>query len=248
MIRSVVKAIEILRILSDADGRSVTLDEISRRTGYNKSTVAHLLETLVAENMAEHLSRKEGYSIGYGAFMLSRFGGFNHRLKEIAHPVLKWLSATSGQTVLFFVLRGDKRICIDSVRGEFKAESDSDSLRVYSLPRSSTGEVLLANLSDYSKKLLFDEFEELASEMQNDGDALELRLAEIKRLGYGENSSVSDGIELRSFAAPVFKDKECIGAVGIPYYGAREEKHLKHLLKATREISRRLEFSVDSGV
>ena len=128
MIKSVVKAINILRALSDADGRSLTLDEICRITGYNKSTCAHLLETLVAENMAEHISRKEGYSIGYGAFMLSRFGGYNHRLKTVTHPVLKWLTAKTGETSIFCVLKGDRRVCIDCAIGEFPLGSGEESI------------------------------------------------------------------------------------------------------------------------
>ena len=126
MIKSVVKAIEILRTLSDADGRTLSLSEISAATGYNKSTCVHLLETLVEENMAEHISRSEGYSIGYGAFMLSRFGGFNHRLRTVTHPVLRWLNAKTGQTVIFCVLKGDKRVCIDSVLGEYLLGDGAD--------------------------------------------------------------------------------------------------------------------------
>ena len=243
MIKSVVKAINILRALSDADGRSLTLDEICRITGYNKSTCAHLLETLAEENMAEHVSRKEGYSIGYGAFMLSRFGGYNHRLKTVTHPVLKWLTAKTGETSIFCVLKGDRRVCIDCVIGEFPLGSGEESIRVEKLPGASTGAVLIANLPEEQMREFFGEHREIAVAMCEDAGELENTLSEIRRRGYGENCSGEGEDTLRGFAVPVFKGKECIGAIGIPYRGDRDPSHLKHMRTAAREITRRLEFA-----
>lgn len=241
MIKSVVKAIEILRVLSDADGKSLSLAEISTATGYNKSTCVHLLETLVAENMAEHVSRSEGYSIGYGAFMLSRFGGFNHRLRSVTHPVLKWLNAKTGQTVIFCVLKGDKRVCIDSVLGEYLLGS-GENIRVEDLPRASTGIVLIANMPETVRREFFCKYREIAESMVDDPEELERSLAEVKGQGYGENSLMIDGVKMRGFAVPVFKGEECIGAIGIPYRGEREPVYLKYLKTAAKEITHRLEF------
>ena len=243
MIKSVAKAINILRALSDADGRSLTLDEICGLTGYNKSTCAHLLETLVAENMAEHISRKEGYSIGYGAFMLSRFGGFNHRLTAVTHPVLKWLTARTGQTAMFCVLKGDRRICIDLVMGEYVIGTGEESIRVEKLPRASTGLVLIANLSDCSQRNFLVEHREIAENMVEDTEELEERLREVRRLGYGENCSGEGEGALRGFAVPVFKGEECVGAIGMPYRGERRRAYLKYIKVAASELSRRLEFA-----
>ena len=243
MIKSVVKAINILRALSDADGRSLTLDEICGITGYNKSTCAHLLETLVAENMAEHISRKEGYSIGYGAFMLSRFGGYNHRLKTLTHPVLKWLTAKTGETAIFCVLKGDRRVCIDCVIGEFPLGSGEESIRVEKLPGASTGAVLIANLPEDRMREFSGKHREVVAAMCEDSGELENTLSEIRRLGYGENCSGEGEETLRGFAVPVFKGGECLGAIGMPYRGERKPSHLKYLRMAAREIARRLEFA-----
>ena len=245
MIQSVVKAVGILRVLSDADGRPLPLGEISERTGYNKSTCAHILETLVSENMAERISRSEGYAIGYGAFMLSRFGGFGHRLKTVIHPLLRWLTAKTGQTAIFCVLKGDKRICIDFVSGELPV--GEENIRVYALPRASTGQVLIANLSDAARAEFLQKYRATADEMECAPALLLPWLEEIRRKGYGENSSVlADGRTMRGFAVPVFQGRECIGAVGMPYYGERREEHLKYLRIAAKEITRRLRFLEDA--
>ena len=246
MIGSVVKAIGILRVLSDADGCAVSLGEISALTGYHKSTCVHILETLISENMAERVSRSEGYVIGYGAFMLSRFGGFNHRLKTVTHPILKWLTAKTGQTSIFCVLKGNKRICIDFVSGEWSI--GAEKIRVENLPKASTGMVLIANLSDVSQREFFIKYREIADEMECDPDKLKQRLEEIKRQGYGENYSLLDGgIEMRGFAVPVFRDEECVGAIGLPYYGERREAYLKYLKAAATETMRRLRFFDGTG-
>jgi len=76
MIASVSKAIGILQLLAKEDGRAVSLNSICAQTGLNKSTASHLLATLVEENMVEHVSRREGYCIGYGTFLLTRFGSY----------------------------------------------------------------------------------------------------------------------------------------------------------------------------
>ena len=241
MIKSVVKAIEILRTLSDADGRTLTLTEISEATGYNKSTCAHLLETLVEENMAEHISRSEGYSIGYGSFLLSRFGGFNHRLRSVTHPVLRWLNAKTGQTVIFCVLKGDKRVCIDSVLGEYLL-GVGENLRVENLPRASTGIVLIANMSETQRREFFRKYSTVAENMVDHPEELERNLTEVKRQGYGENCLMTDGDETRGFAVPVFKGGECVGAIGIPYRGERDPEYLKYMRIAAKEITHRLEF------
>ena len=245
MIKSVVKAIEILRVLSDADGRSITLEEIAAKTGYNKSTCVHILETLVSENMAEHVSRKEGYAIGYGAFMLSRFGGFNHRMKAVTNPVLRWLTARTGQTSLFCVLKGDKRVCIDLVPGEYRLSEEN--IRVENLPKASTGIVLIANMPAERQREFFEKYREVADRMEDSPEILEQSLEEVRRLGYGENHfTLDDGRELRGFAFPVFRNGECVGAVGMPYVGSRMPSYLKPIKQAAAEISRRLDFFAET--
>ena len=241
MIKSIVKAIKILQLLSDADGNPMTLAEIEEASGYNKSTCAHILETLVSENMAERVSRKDGYAIGYGAFMLSRFGGFNHRMKAVTNPVLRWLTAKTGQTSLFCVLKGDKRVCIDLVPGEYRLSEEN--IRVENLPKASTGIVLIANMPPQMQREFFEKYHETADETENSLEILEQSIAEVRRLGYGENHfALEDGRDLRGFAFPVFKNGECVGAVGMPYIGERTPSHLKPIKQAAAEISRRLEF------
>ena len=193
--------------------------------------------------MAEHISRKEGYSIGYGAFMLSRFGGYNHRLKTLTHPVLKWLTAKTGETAIFCVLKGDRRVCIDCVIGEFPLGSGEESIRVEKLPGASTGAVLIANLPEDRMREFSGKHREVVAAMCEDSGELENTLSEIRRLGYGENCSGEGEKTLRGFAVPVFKCGECLGAIGMPYRGERKPSHLKYLRMAAREIARRLEFA-----
>ena len=245
MINSVLKAIKILQILSDADGKPVTLDKLCTLTGYNKSTCVHILNTLISENMAEHISRREGYALGYGTFLLSRFGQYSHQIASVTHPILKWLTKKTGQTSLVCVFSEKRRIRIDYVNGEFGLLSNNQQIFVETAHDSATGLILVAHLP-YEKRELY--IENLRKENNPDitDEKIEKFISEldvVKSRGYSENFSNDGDRTLRGFAAPIFKNKKCVAAIGLAYHGDRNKTYLKHMLTAAKEITRRLDFN-----
>ena len=76
MIKSVKKAMDILTILSNTGETPITLGELASKTGLNKSTCSHIVDTMCESFYVERISRKDGYRLGPWAYMLSRYGGY----------------------------------------------------------------------------------------------------------------------------------------------------------------------------
>ncbi|MBP3591272.1 MAG: helix-turn-helix domain-containing protein [Clostridia bacterium] len=241
MIASVSKAIGILQLLAQEDGRALPLHVICEKTGLNKSTASHLLVTLVRENMVERVSRGEGYRIGYGTFLLTRFGSYQHKIAEVAHPVLRWLTKKTEQTSLICVLREQKRIRIDYVTAAFPLESQKEKIYVEDTYDSATGLVLVAQLPKYEQEIYVAAW----SREGADAEAIRERISAVEERGYAECTKVTDGVRHGGIAVPIFKGGKCVAALGLAYFEKGAKTELSRLRAAAKEISRRLDFTVD---
>ena len=241
MIASVSKAIGILQLLAKEDGRAVSLSRICEQTGLNKSTASHLLATLVEENMVEHVSLRDGYRIGYGTFLLTRFGSYQHKISEVAHPVLRWLSKKTGQSALICVLCEQKRIRIDSVVAEFPLEPQTENIFVEDACDSATGLILVANLPEYQRVPYIRAW----SKDENEAAELRSALLDAERYGYAECMKITSGVRHGGIAVPLFKAGKCVAALGLPYFEGDGKQYLSRMRIAAKEISRRLDFAED---
>ena len=239
MIASVSKAIGILQLLAKEDGQAVSLSRICEQTGLHKSTASHLLATLVEENMVEHVSRRDGYRIGYGTFLLTRFGSYQHKISEVARPVLRWLSKKTGQSTLICVLCDQKRIRIDAVVADFPLEPKKENIFVEDACDSATGLILVANLPEYQRMPYVYAW----SKDDNDEAQIRSALEDAEKRGYAECTKITDGVRHGGVAVPLFKAKKCVAALGLAYFDGDGKKYLPHMRIAAKEISRRLDFS-----
>ena len=112
MIQSVKKAMDILTVLSENSDEPIMLSELAEKTGLNKSTCAHIVDTLCESFYVERVSRKEGYRLGPWAYMLSRYGGYHRPLIKISSSVLKWLRKQTGATVFISVLCNGRKFIV----------------------------------------------------------------------------------------------------------------------------------------
>ena len=104
MIKSVKKALDILTILSNSGEKPIPLAELAKQTALNKSTCAHIVDTMCEELYVERVSRKEGYRLGPWAYMLSRYGSYYNSLSKTAYPILKWLHKELDAAVFLSVV------------------------------------------------------------------------------------------------------------------------------------------------
>jgi DNA-binding IclR family transcriptional regulator len=63
MVQVVIKAFDILELIAQAKGKSVTLTEISSILNLKQPTVSNIINTLISKGYVEHIGKKKGYKL-----------------------------------------------------------------------------------------------------------------------------------------------------------------------------------------
>lgn len=146
-VTAVARALAILTAF-EGDELFLPLAELARRTGMHKPTVLRLARTLAA---ARFLVRREedgawrlGPAVGW---MGSRYQA-QFDLDSAIEPILRQLSAATGESASFFVFEGNLRSCLMRCEGTAGVQSRIRSGEVFPLDRGSAGRVILAALGE----------------------------------------------------------------------------------------------------
>ncbi|MYN13468.1 helix-turn-helix domain-containing protein [Pusillimonas sp. TS35] len=114
-VEAVRRAMRILQAFGMEDAY-LSLAELSRRTGYHRSTVLRLARTLAID---DYLAQGAD-----GAWRLARAAGWlgacyqaTFNVHDVVEPVLRELSILSGESATFYVREGNQRICVVRVEG-----------------------------------------------------------------------------------------------------------------------------------
>ncbi|MBU9192928.1 MAG: IclR family transcriptional regulator [Paraburkholderia tropica] len=114
-VTAVRRAMKVLEAFG-MDDVSLSLAELSRRTGYHRSTVLRLARTLA---MDDYLVQKDD-----GSWRLGRASGWlgacyqaTFNVHDIIEPVLRELSIKMGESATFYVREGEQRTCVVRVEG-----------------------------------------------------------------------------------------------------------------------------------
>lgn len=247
MIKSVKKAMDILTILSANAEEPITLGELAEQTGLNKSTCAHIVDTLCESFYVERISRTKGYRLGPWAFMLSRYGRYQNKLVTIAIPVLKWLQAKTGATVFISVIcNGKKYIVYHIDKMGILAMSDGSIIQGR-LEATATGMLLMTYMdSETLRHALSHRSEDdppLPSQFLSE---IQDKFKKIRAQGYAYCAVPSEGHQ--SYAFGISDGTKVIAALGILYPDDMDTPEyragmLKNCRIAANEITRRLEFA-----
>lgn len=251
MIKSIHKALKILTLLSENAGESVPLGKISERTGFNKSTCAHIMETLENDGYAVKISHSKGYVLGPAAYCLSNSGRYKNDLVTIARPVINYLYKNLGYCVVLAIIENDEKYIIDYIDDGSIFKEKKKILRddIY---RTATGRALLLNLPEENIINVYKKFgapkEKEWDKVKSLADILKLKKEISESDVFFSRTDNGDSLGL-GFAMPFFNDKGCVGAIGIAVniktdeerYFSNQEKTIKNVLrKGVGELSRRL--------
>jgi IclR family KDG regulon transcriptional repressor len=99
-VEAVVKALDVLESFYSTE--DLTLDEISRRVGLNKSRVFRLLQTLAERGYVNRCDSGRRYRLG--AKLIERASGMRRDIKHVAHPVLRKMHDRFNETVNLGIL------------------------------------------------------------------------------------------------------------------------------------------------
>ncbi len=253
MIKSVQKTLKILEVLSRSQGNSVPLGKIAEKAGINKSTCAHLMETLENEGYAVKISPAKGYVLGPAAYCLSNSGRYKKDLVTIARPVINYLYKSLGYCVVLAVIENDEKYIIDYIDDGSIFREKKKILRddIY---RTATGRALLLNLPVENIVSVYRKFgtpsEKEWGEVKSLDDILKLKKETSESDVFFSRTDNGDTLGL-GFAMPFFNDKGCVGAVGIAVnvtlneeknFAEQEKKIINVLRKGVKELSRRIKL------
>ncbi len=161
----------------------MSLAELSRASGLNKTTTHRLLRALQSESLIDRNPATSAYSLGAGLMALGVQALASSDLRRRVRPVLRNLARETGETATLEIPFEDSMLILDEVAGSHVLGSAGNIGTRWPIYATSTGKVWLAydeaGTARLSKKL-----KALTSRTVTDLDTLDTQLAEIRRRTY----------------------------------------------------------------
>ena len=255
MIQSIQKAMNILSVIADAKNNSVALMEIAARTGYPKSTCAHLLQTLSYGGYVTHISHKEGYALGPALYMLTRYGRYEKDFVALCRPVMRWMEQKSHATVILSVICGNRKFIIDYVDTEQKLFEEHPTIRTDAVYRTATGRAILAHMRRDEVKAFWNAYGTPPPGHWDGITSYETLMRALKSVRQDKVVITKDEKSrgersANGYACPLFRKSYCVGAIGIALKLTQDEAQSEQkerelcgiLMKGAQEIQRRLDY------
>lgn len=237
-LRSVGAALELLRLLTDAEG-PIRLAEAADHLAVAPSTAHRLLTTFVIRGFAMRSPTGHGYRRGPELFRATRRRpGELVLLRDVAHPFLEQVSRETGETAHLAILDGFEVIGIDHVESVQTVIHRHTIGSRGSLHASSAGLALLAHSPEVAEALIavgLARHHETAA----DGRSLRLSLEKVRQRGYAVNDRLWHA-ESAGVAAPILDSNgEAVAALGIsgPSSRLNRRERLDRLGRLARRVA-----------
>lgn len=242
------KSLQVIELLSK-NPQGLRLLELSNIIGFPKSTVHHILSTLLPYEYVSQDRETKKYSLGFKFLSIGRVILDNIDVRTTAHRHLLELHEKCKETVHLAILRDGKVIYIDKIDTQGMV-----SLATYigyrTDPHAAAGGKIL--LSELSRKEIMDIYKERPLKTYGKNTITTMprlfdELEKIKKQGYAiDDEEYYEGI--RCIAAPIRAGWKIVAAVSIT--GAiftmtmeRIENELKAMvMKTTESISNELQW------
>ncbi len=247
LIKPVYNALKVLECLG-AEGRDLSLTEVSRLTGLPKTTAFKYLYTLKERGFVTYNEETERYAIGLRVWEIGRLAGDSLPVREIALPYMRELRDRFNETINLGILDGTQVVYVEMVES-------THSLRMRAQlggrdPAYSTalGKAMLAFLPEEKRR------EHLPSRLMPrtpkthaSFKTLNEDLNRTKARGYARDDGENEE-DARCVGAPVFDHSgTVIAAISLSapatrIDGQREQEVVTAAVRTTSEISRCLGY------
>lgn len=166
-VEAVERALTILQSFSE-DERELTLAQLAEKTGFYKSTILRLTNSLIYMGFMVR-DDKGLFSLGSELWRLGTAYRHNFELAEAIRPLLDKIRDATEETASFYIRDGDKRVCLYRANSRRSVRHHLDEGVQFPLNQGAAGKALLA----FSKKPPRELTENLSKQ-----------LADIKQQGY----------------------------------------------------------------
>ncbi len=246
LVPAVERAVALLDVLAEVD-ESVALADLQRRTGFPKSSLHGLLNTLTQLGLI-YRNDEQRYSLGSKCLQWADAYAHQTRVIQAFNEATRSLAALQEETVMLAVLQKSNVQYLSCREG---TRSLAVKFRVggsFPAACTSTGKAILATLSNEKVRALVAEhgLQRQTRYSVANIDALLKQLDRFRHAGYAiDDEEMAEG--MHCFGAPVFTagKAEAIAAVAVSLIKAstsvrRKQEVIQQVGELAREISRRL--------
>lgn len=180
--QAALRAVRLLKLFTN-ERPEMSLAELSRASGLNKTTTHRLLRALQSESLIDRNPATSSYSLGAGLMALGVQALASSDLRRRVRPVLRTLARETGETATLEVPFEDSMLILDEVAGNHVLGSAGNIGTRWPIHATSTGKVWLA-FDETGIDRLGETLKALTANTLTDKAALQPQLAEIRRRGY----------------------------------------------------------------
>jgi len=215
-VKTIDRLVRIIDAFSPAR-LSWTLTDLSERLSVPKSTLHRFLRSLDAHGILRQDDETKQWRLGY---RLSVWGSLAQRstaLHDVARPVMRDLTAQTGETSLLTIYHGGEVVCVEKIESSHSVRLALDVGTRRSPHAGASSKVLMAFLSPEETELILRDrgLPKLCVNTITDEHELEAELAMIRELGYAQSVEETD-LGAWGVATPIRDwDGEVIAAIGV---------------------------------
>ncbi|MGA2400440.1 MAG: IclR family transcriptional regulator [Syntrophobacteraceae bacterium] len=244
--KSLEKALSAMDYIISAEGRYVSLTDLSRKLNLPKGTAHRILTTLVKNKYVQRDPHTRKYELGLRFIDIECVLNSRKTLRTAISPLLKQLYSKCEETVSAAVLVEGEIEYVDRYESEMYLRVAINIGTRFPAHCTATGKVMLAALSDEELKRVYRPGRKISRNTEKSIGTypqLLLALEEVCREGVGRDFEECL-IGVHCIAAPIAtRENKVIGAVSIS--GPRERLTIEKmgylkplLLETTEKISR----------
>jgi DNA-binding IclR family transcriptional regulator len=182
--QAALRAIRLLKLFT-VERPEMSLGELSRAAGLNKTTTHRLLRALLSESLVQKHPASGSYSLGAGLMALGVQALASSDLRRRVRPLLKRLARDTGETATLEVPFEDSVLILDEVVGSHVVGAAGNVGTRWPLHATSTGKVFLAFDNDRLARLS-DALPALTPRTLVRKSDFDVHLARIRHRGFAE--------------------------------------------------------------
>lgn len=204
ILKSTNNVLDILFLMKDHNEKEIGLNEISRLTNINKSTVYKILVTLGKRNIVTQNPESKKYYLGHGLLELTNKVLKETNLYDVAHPIIKDLARVTEKTVTLGIRYDDHLVFIDRVDGNESVHFHCEIGKWMPFYEGAAAKALFAHLST-------EEINNISNQLNHQNhlkrelkiERFFSQIKSIRELGYSTSDEEVDPGVL-AFGAPIF--------------------------------------------
>lgn len=238
------KAIRVLKAFSN-DEPSLSLTELSKKTGITISSLQRIVSTFVVEGFLHKNEQTKRYQLGHSLLYLGNLVKQESSLILVAEPILKRLNEETKESLSLNIIDGYERRCILNFDSSYPLSTKmlvGDTSPLYAGASSKTPLAFMPNYKDYVNNVQLDKITEHTVKTK---EQLLKQLEQIREQGY----CISNGERVRgawSISVPILNAaQESIASISIVipvirYTDYNETELIQKMQQAAKEIENQL--------